>query len=74
MHNGGNQCKLFSSYKEEVMRNSYDYIEGRLAEQRSHAEQRRRVAAARARRGSTERFSDLLRRRPGRSDQAGTVN
>ena len=49
------------------MRNSYDYIEGRLAEQRSHAELRRRVSAARSRRGSTERLSDLLRRRPSRN-------
>ena len=54
------------------MRDSYEYIEGRLAEQRSHAEQRRRVSATRSRRGSTERFGDLLRRRPGRSQQLGS--
>ena len=52
------------------MRNSYDYIEGRLAEQRSAAEVRRRVAAARHRRSGSERFGGFLRFRSGRS--AGT--
>ena len=54
------------------MRNSYDYIEARLAEQRLEAERRRRVAAARSRRGH-ERFAPLLRFRHGRRASAGTV-
>ena len=53
------------------MRNSYDYIEGRLAEQRSAAAMRRRVAAARNRRSGSDRFGGLLRFRSGRSAGAG---
>lgn len=45
------------------MRNSWDYIEGRLAEQRSTAEERRRVALARSRNGSGRRVSSLFRSR-----------
>ena len=53
------------------MRNSYDYIEGRLAEQRSAAEMRRRVAEARSRRPSSERFGGFLRFRSSRTAGAG---
>ena len=53
------------------MRNSYDYIEVRLAEQRAAAENRRRIAAARSQRGSGDRFGGLWRRRQPRADGLG---
>lgn len=53
------------------MRNSYDYIEGRLAEQRSAAELRRRVAAARRQNHGTDRFGVLQRLRPHRGQGGG---
>ena len=53
------------------MRDSWDYIEARLAEQRSTAEHRRRVAAARSRNGTTNRFASLFRTRSCRSDEFG---
>jgi hypothetical protein len=49
------------------MRDSWDYIEARLAEQRTTAEQRRRVAQARSRNGSASRLGSLFRSRS-RSD------
>lgn len=51
------------------MRDSWDYIEARLAEQRATADRRRRVAQARARSGSTTRLGGLLRARTGRSNE-----
>ena len=53
------------------MRDSWDYIEARLAEQRATADRRRRVAEARARNGSATRLGGLLRSRTGRSDDLG---
>ena len=53
------------------MRNSYDYIEGKLAEQRAAAEMRRRVAAARNHRSGSVRHGGFLRFRSGRSSSAG---
>ena len=53
------------------MRDSYEYIEARLAEQRATAERRRRVAEARARSGSTHGLGGWLRSRAGRSDDLG---
>lgn len=45
------------------MSDSWHYIEGRLAEQRTTAEQRRRIAQARSRNGSPRRLSSLFRSR-----------
>ena len=53
------------------MRDSWDYIESRLAEQRATADRRRRVAEARSRNGSTTRLGGLLRTRAGNSTELG---
>jgi hypothetical protein len=53
------------------MRDSWDYIEARLADQRATADRRRRVAQARARNGSSHRLGGLLRSRAGRSENLG---
>jgi len=66
LHDSGNHCNIVGGYKEAAVNNSYDYIEGRLAEQRLAAEQRRRVAQVRSRRGNPDRFGAFLRTRLGR--------
>lgn len=43
------------------MMNSYDYVEARVADHRSHAEERRRTAVAR--RQPTQRLGNYLRQR-----------
>lgn len=53
------------------MRDSFDYIEARLADQRMTAEQRRRVAQARSRNGSATRLGSLFRSRNRSTDELG---
>lgn len=45
------------------MMNSYDYVEARVADQRSHAERRRRAASVTPRRAPVQRLGEMLRQR-----------
>lgn len=54
------------------MMNSYEYVDARVADHRSVAERRRRVAAVRSRRGSTQRLGEFVRARAQRHEGMNT--